>query len=229
MGLGISLALLVAVASFCRVPRLVMMVSVREQLVLLGHLQLARVGRLAGRLALHCVGLDVEGDEEPEEEEGAESLAHDEDGRKGALLQVEWLERVDQGDEELENLEAGQVLLPPEVLLDRGAEGAQAVVAVHDDVDHQVQVGDEAADWEECELDADPEADRNNSVVEDVEEADVGELLAEDEEDGVEEVEEARDEHQPDDRNGLLDHRLDRLLAAPAVEAEVEEGRGVVE
>lgn len=38
-------------------------------------------------------------------------------------------------------LNSGEVLLPPEVLLVGGAQGRQAVVGVHDDMDHTVQQG----------------------------------------------------------------------------------------
>lgn len=46
-------------------------------------------------------------------------------------------------------LNSGEVLLPPEVLLVGGAQGRQAVVGVHDDMDHTVQQGMECplATW----------------------------------------------------------------------------------
>ena len=49
----------------------------------------------------------------------------------------------DHGDEgdELEDLQRGEVPLPPQVLLHLGAQGGQEVVAVHDDVDAAVGLG----------------------------------------------------------------------------------------
>ena len=49
----------------------------------------------------------------------------------------------DHGDEgdELEDLQRGEVALPPEVPLHLGAQGGQEVVAVHDDVDAAVGLG----------------------------------------------------------------------------------------
>ena len=44
-----------------------------------------------------------------------------------------------QHDEELYYLQRGEILLPPEVLLDLGTQGGQEVVAVHHDVDAAVE------------------------------------------------------------------------------------------
>lgn len=55
------------------------------------------------------------------------------------------LERVNHDGQELDHLQRGQVLLPPQVLLDGRAERGQQIVRVHDDVYERVEKPKERA------------------------------------------------------------------------------------
>lgn len=88
------------------------------------------------------VALVVELPEEEEEETGVEADKPDEHPRIVALDEEE-LEGVDHYRDELDHLQGGEVLLPPEVRLDRGTERREQVVRVHHDVDEGVQETEE--------------------------------------------------------------------------------------
>ena len=60
-------------------------------------------------------------------------------------IKEERLKAVKEDEDELDHLERGQILLPPEVLLHLRPQGGQQVVKVHDRVDAGVKEGAESA------------------------------------------------------------------------------------
>jgi len=79
-----------------------------------------------------------------EEHNGVHADPPDESLRVVAVDE-EQLERVQHDGQELQHLQGGQVLLPPQVFLHVGAQGGQQVVRVHDYVDERVQQSEERA------------------------------------------------------------------------------------
>ena len=79
-------------------------------------------------------------------------------------------------------MEGGEVLLPPDVLLVLGSHGGDHVVEVHDDVDESVEEGEECRVAARGELQAHPDGEGHDSMVNDVERRDVLVLLTQDEE-----------------------------------------------
>ena len=100
------------------------------------------------------------------------------------------LECVEEDEDELDELDGGEVLLPPEVGLQRGAAGRQKVVEVHQGVHPGVQERPESALASSDEPWTPPAKEGQGAVVDDVQGGEVGKLLLEDEEEGVEEVDE---------------------------------------
>ncbi|CAN7998851.1 unnamed protein product, partial [Ixodes hexagonus] len=149
------------------------------------------------------VGPDVEAEELHEEDDALGQ--HEERQRR-----VGHAERVDQATvphdhhDELDQLEPGEVLLPPEVLLDTGSQGGQEVVGVHHDVDAGVEHRFEAGDREPSVRDVEVGAEGHGHVVEDVQTADLVELLPKHKEDGLDALRKA--EHQVPPRNLEQEH-----------------------
>jgi len=82
--------------------------------------------------------------EQEEEHYGVHADPPDESLRVVAVDE-EQLERVQHDSQELQHLQGGQVLLPPQIFLHVGAQGSQQVVGVHDYVDERVQQSEERA------------------------------------------------------------------------------------
>ena len=156
--------------------------------------------------------MDIKLSKEDKEEN---SVRHDDPGVDLGVAAVdeERLEGVDDEDDELDHLELGEVLLPPEVLLDLRPEGGQEVVEVHHNVNAAVEEtakggvasADESAHGSKLETfdkavsdppppivvpGTEPDEDRQPPVMDHVEGGEVAELLSEDEEEGVEKVDE---------------------------------------
>ena len=102
----------------------------------------------------------------------------------------ERLQCVEENQDELHELDGGEVLLPPEVGLQGGAAGCQQVVEVHQGVHPGVQERPESALASSDEPWTPPAEEGQGAVVDDVQGGEVGKLLLEDEEEGVEEVDE---------------------------------------
>ena len=83
------------------------------------------------------VGLVVEVTEQEVEKYGVHSDPPDE-GTWVIAVDEEQLEGVNHYENELNHLQAGEVLLPPEVGLNSGSKRGQQVVTVHDDVNEAV-------------------------------------------------------------------------------------------
>lgn len=183
---------------------------------------------LCGRAGLSAVGSPVEGDEEEKEGEAGEEVDEDEASGELALGPVEVEQRlgaVEDEEHKLADLERGQVPLPPEVALDAGPESGEAVVGVHDDVDEHVGGGQLAVEGKRIELEADVHEAGHDAMVEDVQEADLRVLLAQDEEEGVEELEVPGVEEEV----AVTEHQVLLLdaqgrLAAPELEPAAEGG-----
>lgn len=105
--------------------------------------------------------------EQEEEHDGVHSDPPDERLRVVAVDE-EQLERVHHDGDKLDHLQGGEVLLPPEVLLELGSEGGEQVVRVHHDVDEGVEQTEEGAVATGSELDAEPHGHGHASVVNDV-------------------------------------------------------------
>ena len=82
---------------------------------------------------------------EQEEEHGRVQADPPYERLRVVAVDEEQLERVDHHHHELDHLEDGQVLLPPEVRLQPRAHRCQQVVRVHHDVDERVQEAEERA------------------------------------------------------------------------------------
>lgn len=140
-----------------------------------GHLQ------EAGHLEAALVRGLVELVEEEEEHDGVHADPPDEGARVVAVDEEE-LEGVHHDRDELEHLQAGQVLLPPEEALELRSHGGEQVVRVHDDVHEGVEQAEEGAVAAGRELDAEPHGHRHAAVVDDVQRGHLARLLAQNEE-----------------------------------------------
>ena len=100
------------------------------------------------------------------------------------------LEGVEEDHDELHQLDGGEVLLPPEVGLQGGSAGGQQVVEVHQGVNSGVEERSEATLTSTDEPGSPPTEEGQGAVVDHVQGGKVRKLLLEDEEDGVEEVDE---------------------------------------
>ena len=89
---------------------------------------------------LSNVGFGIEVSEEHDEGDHVydEGVLHP---KREVASRLDAVDAEDQGSSELDQLEDGQVLLPPEVLGHLGSEGRQAVVRVHQYVDEAVHHG----------------------------------------------------------------------------------------
>lgn len=120
-----------------------------------------------GASLVRFVRVLVELVEQEEEHDGVHSDPPDERLRVVAVDE-EQLERVHHDGDKLDHLQGGEVLLPPEVLLELGSEGGEQVVRVHHDVDEGVEQTEEGAVATGSELDAEPHGHGHASVVNDV-------------------------------------------------------------
>ena len=102
----------------------------------------------------------------------------------------ERLQCVEEDEDELHELDGGEVLLPPEVRLQGGAAGRQKVVEVHQGVNPRVQERPKTTLASSDEPWAPPAKEGEGAVVDDVQRRKVGKLFLQDEEEGVEEVNE---------------------------------------
>ena len=133
--------------------------------------------------------LSVEGHEEDEVLDSGDSK-HQRSSHWVVACEDQRLECVEEDEDELDELDGGEVLLPPEVGLQRGAAGRQQVVEVHQGVHPGVQERPESALASSDEPWTPPAEEGQGAVVDDVQGGEVGKLLLEDEEEGVEEVDE---------------------------------------
>lgn len=80
-----------------------------------------------------------------EEDEEPDRVASDEVSQLVGIVAVdeEQLKSVHHDEQELNHLDGGEVLLPPQILLVLGAEGREEVIPVHDDVDECVDHAEE--------------------------------------------------------------------------------------
>lgn len=133
--------------------------------------------------------LDVEIGKETEKHDGVE--AHDVSDDLGEVaFDEEQLRRVDQNGDELNHLDGGQVLLPPEIFMVFGAEGGQQVVRVHDDVNKRVEYAEKSGVTPGSEFDTPPHSDRHDTMVDDMKVGDLVKFLPQYEENGVHEFRE---------------------------------------
>ena len=102
----------------------------------------------------------------------------------------ERLECVEENEDKLHELDGGEVLLPPEVGLQRGATGCQQVVEIHQGVHPRVQERPETTLASSDKPWTPPAEEGEGAVVDDVQGREVGKLFLQDEEEGVEEVNE---------------------------------------
>jgi len=176
------------------------------------------------------VGLNIEIGEHGEEH-GA--VAEDDEAVEGreAAVDEDGLDGVEGEGSELDHLHLGEVLLPPEVLVDLGPEGGHEVVEVHDGVDAHVEEtakhGLAASDIP----DPPPGSEGHDAVVDHVKSGEVVELLPEDKEDGVDVVDELGEEVPPRHVHRVQRARAVRVvhrLAHPAVPTSQPECAGPI-
>lgn len=130
--------------------------------------------------------------EQEEEHDGVHSDPPDERLRVVAVDE-EQLERVHHDGDKLDHLQGGEVLLPPQVLLELGSEGREQVVRVHHDVDERVEQTEEGAVATGSELDAEPHGHGHASVVNDVQRRHLTSFFAHHEEERIKELCELRE------------------------------------
>jgi len=142
------------------------------------------------------VGLDVEVGEESHKHDRVE--AHDVGQDDGEVaFDEEELDRVQENENELDHLHGGQILLPPEVLLVLRSHSGHKVVAVHDHMDEGIEQAEEGTVTSWGELDSPPASGWHDGVVDDVQVGDLIVLLAQYEEDGVQELSDLAEEVPP--------------------------------
>ncbi|KAL3200668.1 hypothetical protein MRX96_012948 [Rhipicephalus microplus] len=95
---------------------------------------------------------------------------------------------VHDDNEELHNLQRREVLLPPQVLLHAGSEAGEEVIGVHDGMHEDVEREAECRLTLGSEAGVEPDVDDHDGVVDDMELGHLIELLAQNEEDGVQEI-----------------------------------------
>jgi len=83
-------------------------------------------------------------------------------------LEVEGEEGVEENTDELDHLEAGEVLLPPEVRLHLGSKGREEVVEVHHGVHSRVEESSETSVTTSNKPGSHPSLKRHDAMVEDM-------------------------------------------------------------
>lgn len=156
-------------------------------------------------LGLLCCLLAVDGfsavtfeekvEEEDEEGENVPQIHSSDTRRESLAANAEEVDRLGVHGEELDDLEEGQVFLPPDVL---GVHGEE-VVGVHDRVDGTVEDHSQVDVTVVAGVEVEPVDEEDGHVVVDVEERELGGFLAEDDEEGVEEVEDLGDVEEPEE------------------------------
>ena len=137
----------------------------------------------------NATNLSVEGHEENEVLDSGDG-EHQGCSHWVVAREDERLECVEEHEDELHELDGGEVLLPPEVGLQGGATGCQQVVEVHQRVHARVEEGTEAALPSADEPGPPPAEEGEGAVVDDMQRRKVGKLFLQDEEEGVKEVDE---------------------------------------
>lgn len=122
---------------------------------------------------------------------------------------------MEEEEHELHQLQRCEVFLPPQVLLHVRADGRQAVVRVHDDVDEGVHQADEEGLSSGQIFDSRPPVEDHGGMVVHVKEGDLVVLLPQDEKDRVTELYDLGEEEPPAgsghphcQRTGAIVHRL---------------------
>lgn len=133
--------------------------------------------------------LSVEGHEEDEVLDPSDSK-HQGGGDWVVAFEDERLEGVEEDEDELDELDGGEVLLPPEVRLQRGPARRQQVVEVHQRVDARVEEGTEATLTTADKPRPPPAEEGQCAVMDHMQGREVAKLLLGNEEEGVEEVNE---------------------------------------
>lgn len=139
---------------------------------------------LRGRFASISVVVEVSEEDDEGDSVADQSPLHPAGERTAS---VEGVAGVADGHVELDHLNNGEVFLPPEVLLHLRSQCCQAIVTVHEDVDGRVDGCTKKCLSTRDPLDTDPPEDKHGAVMVDVEEADLVELLPQDEKDCIQE------------------------------------------
>ena len=105
-----------------------------------------------------------------------------------------------QKDDKLDDLQRGEVPLPPEILLDLGTQAGQEVVAVHYDVDAAVEGRPDHAVSAGKKVDVDPREGDHGAVVVHVQEGQLIVLSPQDEEDRVQQLQNLGEVVEPEGR-----------------------------
>lgn len=137
------------------------------------------------------VGVVPEVEEKEQENQAVQADDVDEDGELvGAVRNEEILGDVAGHHNKLYQLDGGEVLLPPQVLLVVGAHGSQTVVRVHDDMDHTVEKGMECSHTTSCKPNSEPPGERHDGVMVHMQKRHLAVLFPEHEEDRVQHLNE---------------------------------------
>lgn len=127
--------------------------------------------------------------EQEEEHDGVHSDPPDE-GSRVVAVDEQQLEGVHHDCDKLDHLQAGEVFLPPEILLELGSEGCEQVVRVHHDVYEGVEQSEEGTVATGGELDAEPHGHGHASVMNYVQRRHLTSFFAHYEEERIEEFRE---------------------------------------
>lgn len=136
------------------------------------------VGHLQGFFL--AVSSLVEGVEELEEENSVDDLEGDENFGTVARCIEKHVDRVDGAEDKLHQLENGDPVFPPKVLLHVRSKSSQGVVGVHHRVDKGVDEGNKSVVGVSGKLEEDVTPEGHHCVVEDVKSSYVGVLFSKD-------------------------------------------------
>lgn len=103
-------------------------------------------------------------------------------------INEEQLERMDNNSDKLHHLESSKIFLPPDELLVLRTHGGYHVVKIHDDMDKSIEQSEKCRVTTRCETNAEPNAHRHNTMVNNVQQRNMLILFAKNEEKRIKEL-----------------------------------------
>jgi len=145
------------------------------------------------------VSFDIKVTEENDERDHVGDLEPAEEQREitALYIQTNQMQTVDEHNNKLRQLHASKIPLPPQILLHVRTEGGQQVVRIHDHVDETIAQRSHVRCTARYKLQHGPSDDGHRGVVVNMEEGDLVVLLACDEEECVDELDDLGSEVPP--------------------------------
>ena len=154
------------------------------------------------------VGDPIKVDKEAEDEQFRTANHAIEEHREAAIVFEKQLGRVQDDDVELDNLDGGQILFPPDETLVARSHGSHQVIKIHNDVDESVEERAKQSVSARHVLDAQPKEDGHQSVVHHMQRGDLIVFLSQNEENCIEKVDKLGYEVPVGDVQGTQGSRL---------------------